>query len=70
MTEENIDDEILEAELADDALEKRMKKLEAEAARVLHQSTELLQEMNKAREKQQPEQQEGPLPGESEANKS
>lgn len=72
MTEENVDDEILEAELADDALEKRMKKLEAEAARVLHQSSELLQEMNKAREKQQQEeqQQDASLSGESEANQA
>lgn len=65
MTEE-IDDEIPEAELADDALEKRMRKLEADAARILHQSNELIQEMNRARAKQQQEEQpEAPTPGES-----
>ena len=48
MTDE-IDDEILEAELADDALEKKMRKLEADAARILHQSSELLREMNKGK---------------------
>ncbi len=53
MEEEIIDDEILEAELEDDALEKKMRKLEADAARILHQSTELLREMNKGKEKQE-----------------
>lgn len=55
MEEEIIDDEILEAELEDDALEKKMRKLEADAARILHQSTELLREMNKGKEKQEEE---------------
>ena len=50
---EEIDDEILEAELKDDALEKRMRKLEADAARILHQSNEVLREMNKGKEKQE-----------------
>lgn len=53
MTEEIIDDDILEAELADDALEKKMRKLEADAARILHQSNEVLREMNKGKEKQE-----------------
>lgn len=53
MEEEIIDDEILEAELEDDALEKKMRKLEADATRILHQSTELLREMNKGKEKQE-----------------
>jgi hypothetical protein len=52
MTDE-IDDEILEAELKDDALEKRMRKLEADATRILHQSNEVLREMNKGKEKQE-----------------
>jgi uncharacterized protein with PhoU and TrkA domain len=43
---DEIDDEILEAELKDDALEKKMRKLEADAARILHQSNEVLREMN------------------------
>ena len=53
MTEEIIDDDILEAELADDALEKKMRKLEADATRILNQSNELLREMNKGKEKQE-----------------
>ena len=39
---DEIDDEILEAEMGDDALEKKMKKVESEAARILKQSSELL----------------------------
>ena len=50
---EEIDDEILESELEDDALDKKMRKLESEAARILHQSNELLQELNKARAKKE-----------------
>jgi len=50
-----IDDEILEAELEDDALEKKMRKLESEATRILNQSTELLQELNKTRAKKDEE---------------
>lgn len=52
MTEE-IDDDILEAELEDDALEKKMRKLESEAARLLNQSTELLKELSKNSAKQE-----------------
>jgi len=52
MTEE-IDDEILEAELADDALEKKMRKLESEATRLLNQSSELLKELSKDSAKQE-----------------
>jgi len=55
MEEEIIDDEILEAELEDDALEKKMRKLEADAARILHQSTELIREMNKGKAKEEEE---------------
>ncbi|MDI6741932.1 MAG: hypothetical protein QMD11_04245 [Smithella sp.] len=50
---EEIDDEILEAELADDALEKRMRKLEAEAARILQQSSELVKAVSKEAPKQE-----------------
>jgi arsenate reductase-like glutaredoxin family protein len=50
---DEIDDEILESELADDALEKKMRKLESEAARILNQTNELLRELNKGKEKQE-----------------
>jgi hypothetical protein len=46
MTEEIYDDEILETELEDDALERRMRKLESEAARILRQSNELLKTLS------------------------
>ncbi|KQC06119.1 MAG: hypothetical protein APR62_08465 [Smithella sp. SDB] len=52
MTDE-IDDDILEAELEDDALEKKMKKLESEAARLLNQSSELLKALSKDSPKQE-----------------
>ncbi len=52
MTEE-IDDDILEAELEDDALEKKMKKLESEAARLLNLSSELLKELSKDSERKE-----------------
>ncbi|MEN6422247.1 MAG: hypothetical protein ABFD76_09900 [Smithella sp.] len=55
MEDEIIDDEILEAELEDDALEKRMRKLEAEAARLLEHSSELIREMSKEAPKQEEE---------------
>ncbi|OGP66845.1 MAG: hypothetical protein A2031_06890 [Deltaproteobacteria bacterium RBG_19FT_COMBO_43_11] len=42
MNEEFDNDEILEAELADDALERTMKKAENEASRILKQSSELV----------------------------
>jgi len=42
MNEEIDNDEILEAELADDALERTMKKAENEASRILKQSSELV----------------------------
>lgn len=50
---EEIDDEILESELADDALEKKMRKMEEESARLLNHTNELLQELNKARAKKE-----------------
>jgi hypothetical protein len=50
---DEIDDEILESELADDALEKKMRKLESEATRILNQTNELLRELNKGKEKQE-----------------
>lgn len=56
---DEIDDEILEAELKDDALEKRMRKLEADAARILHQSNEVLREMRKGKENQEETQEQG-----------
>jgi arsenate reductase-like glutaredoxin family protein len=52
MTDE-IDDDILEAELEDDALEKKMKKLESEAARLLNHSSELLKALSKESPKQE-----------------
>ncbi len=50
MTEE-IEDDINELELEDDALEKKMKKLEAEVSRLLSHSNELLQAVDKERAK-------------------
>ena len=44
---DEIEDDFTELELEDDALEKRMKKLEREASRLLHHSNELLQELSK-----------------------
>ena len=52
-TSNEIEDDITELDLKDDALEKRMKKLEREASRLLNHSNELLQELNKARAKQE-----------------
>jgi len=48
---DEIDDEILESELADDALEKRMRKLEAESARLLDHSNELVKMLSKDKAK-------------------
>ena len=50
---EAIEDDISELELADDALEKKMRKLESEAARLLHHSNELLKAVNKETSKQE-----------------
>ena len=44
---DEIDDEILEAEMGDDALENKMKKVESEAARILKQSSELLKALTR-----------------------
>jgi predicted nuclease with TOPRIM domain len=52
MTEE-MEDEITAPELDDDALEKRMRKLEDEVSRLLNHSNELLQTVNKERAKQE-----------------
>jgi len=52
-TSAEIEDDITELELEDDALEKKTRKLESDAERVLHLSNKLLQEMNKARAKQE-----------------
>lgn len=52
---DEIDDEILDSELADDALDKKMKKLESEAARLLDHSTELIKAMSQRKEKQEEE---------------
>lgn len=60
MTDE-IEDDIQEAELEDDALEKRMKKLESEAARLLDHSNELIRAMSKGQEKQEEKPAEGEL---------
>lgn len=48
-----MEDDITELELEDDALEKRMKKLEDEASRLLNHSNQLIQELNKQRAKQE-----------------
>ena len=56
MADEVDDDEILEAELADDALEKTMKKAENEAARILKQSSELVKVLIKDTSQQEEEQ--------------
>ncbi|HDQ03717.1 MAG TPA: hypothetical protein ENN23_03975 [Deltaproteobacteria bacterium] len=52
---DEIDDEILDAELTDDALEKTMKKAEKDAARILNQSNELIKELNKDKQTQEEE---------------
>ena len=56
MADELDNDEILEAELADDALEKTMKKAENEAARILKQSSELVKVLIKDTSQQEEEQ--------------
>jgi hypothetical protein len=56
MNEEIDNDEILEAELADDALERTMKKAENEAARILKQSNELVKVLIKDASQQEEEQ--------------
>ena len=55
---DEIDDEILDAEITDDALEKTMKKAESEAARILNQSSELLKSLRKDTAKQEEEKKE------------
>jgi hypothetical protein len=52
-TSAEIEDDITELELEDDALEKKTRKLESEADQLLHISNVLLQELNKARAKQE-----------------
>jgi hypothetical protein len=52
MTEET-EDEITAPELQDEALEKKMRKLEDEASRLLNHSNELLKTVNKERAKQE-----------------
>ena len=49
------EEEILDAELTDDALEKTMKKAENEAARILNQSRELLKTLRPETVKQEEE---------------
>jgi len=56
MNEEIDNDEILEAELADDALERTMKKAENDAARILKQSSELVKVLIKDTSPQEEEQ--------------
>jgi hypothetical protein len=51
MADEIIDDDISELEIEDDALEKRVKKLEAESARLLNHSNELIKSMLKDKAK-------------------
>ena len=52
-TSAEIEDDITDLELKDDAMEKKTRKLESEAERLLHLSNVLLQELNKARAKQE-----------------
>ncbi|MGO8715856.1 MAG: hypothetical protein ACLPSL_14095 [Smithella sp.] len=52
-TSNEIEDDVAELELEDDALEKRMRKLEREASQLLNHSNKLVQELNKARSKQE-----------------
>jgi hypothetical protein len=52
-TSAEMEDDITDLELEDDALEKKTRKLESEAERLLHLSNILLQELNKARAKQE-----------------
>jgi len=49
------EDEISELELRDDVLEKKMRKLEAEAQRLLHHSSQLLKELTKSSSKEEEE---------------
>jgi len=56
MNEAIDNDEILEAELADDALERTMKKAENEASRILKQSSELVKVLIKDTSPQEEEQ--------------
>ncbi|MGD0169146.1 MAG: hypothetical protein ABSE54_05415 [Smithella sp.] len=55
---DEIEDDVAELELEDDALEKRMKKLEREASQLLNHSNELVQELNKTRAKREEAKQE------------
>jgi uncharacterized protein YoxC len=57
-TSDEIEDDVAELELEDDALEKRMRKLEREAAQLLNRSNELVQDLNKARSKREEAKQE------------
>jgi chromosome segregation ATPase len=57
-TSDDIEDDVAELELEDDALEKRMRNLEREASRLLNHSNELVQELNKARAKREEAKQE------------
>lgn len=71
MTEVMEEVDALESEQSEDALEKRMKKLESEAARLLKTSNELLQTFSKEPAKQEDIQQENSAQGNSEEpNKS
>ena len=47
------EDDISDLELQDDVLEKKMRKLEAEANRLLHHSSELLKALNMGTSKQE-----------------
>jgi hypothetical protein len=55
---DEIEDDVTEAEVEDDALESKIKKLEKEATRVLKHSTELLQTLNKETSRQEEAKQE------------
>ncbi len=67
---EEIEDDISDLELEDDALYKKVRKLESEAARILRQSSELLKSLSKDTSKQEEGLEAGNVKGEEESVKS
>ena len=63
MTEEIEEVDVLEMEQSDDVLDKRMKKLESEATRLLKTSSELLKLLSKEKAKEEEAQPENSEPG-------
>jgi len=64
-----IEDDITESEMQDDALESKMKKLEKDASRLLNDSNALLQALNRERAKKEEVKQADNQVIESEENK-